>query len=114
MTKENKYFLAKIFTKKKELDDWIDILNNKKECDLTENHINLINQHFKLTEVLESSLKMLNEDEKMLIRAIYIERMSNVELADTLGMSQSTASRRRKNASNKLAQYIHDYIGLSV
>lgn len=113
MTKENKDFLKKIFEQKKELDAWMDVLKQKQDCHLNEQHSTLIEEHRKLSETLDSSLKMLTNSEQLLIKAIFIDNLSNIELSDLLNVSQSTASKRRRDASNKLAKYIYNYVRLS-
>ena len=66
----------------------------------------MLKQHQHLSEILDITLKFLTEEELKIIRMTYIEQLTNIQLAESLNVSLSTASKRKRDSSMKLAKKI--------
>ena len=105
-TKEVKDFLKNFFIKKQELDEWMEVFKKKEVSTLSEQHLKMLKQHQHLSEILDITLKFLTEEELKIIRMTYIEQLTNIQLAESLNVSLSTASKRKRESSMKLAKKI--------
>lgn len=107
--KEEKMYVQNIFDERTDLENLVCFL--KKKSDLNSFQKSLIEKYKELDTLLEHCLSVLGDCERKTIKLVYETKLSNLDLAEALIVSERTAATYKRDATVKFAKILMFYSG---